>query len=124
MTIPDRPVGSTADRYLDQRVPDRRLDGNAAAGALRELFALDLVAAACTCAHCGATTALAEHTLYPDAPALVLRCPACTGVVLRYASTDGRVRLDLTGARLLVLDLTDDRNLTGESKPGGDVTNG
>lgn len=101
MTTPDR----TANGGLDNRVPDRRLDGNAAAGPLRELFALDLVAAACTCAHCGATTALAEYTLYPDAPALVLRCPSCIGVVLRYASTGGRARLDLTGARLLVLDL-------------------
>jgi hypothetical protein len=36
----------------------------------------------------------------------VLRCPSCTGVVLRYADDGGRVRLDLSGARLLVLDLT------------------
>ena len=91
-----------------QEVADRRLDGNAAAGPLRELFALDLVAAACTCRHCGDTAPLAEHILYADAPALVLRCPSCTGVVLRYASTGGRVRLDLAGARLLVLDLPTD----------------
>jgi hypothetical protein len=110
MTTPDRPAGRTTggqpDRPIpDEEVRDRRLDGNAAAGPLRELFALDLMTAACTCAHCGATTALAEHVLYPDAPALVLRCPSCTGVVLRYGTGGGRARLDLTGARLLVLDL-------------------
>jgi hypothetical protein len=117
MTNPDRPAGSTTGGHPDRPLPDeqareRRLDGNAAAGPLRELFALDLITAACTCAHCGATTALAEHVLYSDAPALVLRCPSCTGVVLRYASTGGRVRLDLTGARLLVLDLDDEGTRT------------
>ena len=93
------------DTDVDRRPDGRRLDGNAAAGPLRELFAFELVAAACTCAHCGGTTALAEHVLYADAPALVLRCPSCEGVVLRYGSAGGRARLDLSGARLLVLDL-------------------
>ncbi|CAA9337880.1 MAG: hypothetical protein AVDCRST_MAG07-2194 [uncultured Frankineae bacterium] len=98
----------TADGTADEGPESRRLDGNAAAGPLRELFSVDIIAAACTCAHCGGTTALAEHVLYADAPALVLRCPSCTGVVLRYASAGGQARLDLTGARLLVLDLAHD----------------
>ena len=85
----------------------RRLDGNAAAGALREVFALDLVAASCTCASCGGTTALAEHLLYADAPGLVLRWPGCSGAVLRCTSDGGCVRLDLSASRLLVLDLPD-----------------
>ena len=104
MTTSDGPADRTAAGALDSR----RLDGNAAAGPLRELFAVDLLAAACTCAHCGGTTALAEHLLYADAPALVLRCPTCAGVVLRYASGSGRIRLDLAGSRLLVLDLPPD----------------
>lgn len=83
---------------------DRRLDGNAALGPLRELFAVDLAAARLTCAGCAGTVPLAQHDLYADAPALVLRCPGCTAVVLRYAVAGGRVRLDLTGTRLLVLD--------------------
>lgn len=121
MTIPERPADTGP---LDQRVLDRRLDGNAASGPLLELFTVDLVAADCTCAHCGATAALAEHILYPDAPALVLRCPSCTQVVLRYASSGGRARLDLTGARLLILDVTGDRSPTGESSQAGDLTGG
>ncbi len=83
----------------------RRLDGNAAAGPLRELFGVDLAAALLTCAHCGGTVSLGAHDLYADAPALVLRCPGCTGVVLRYAVAGGRIRLELTGTRLLVLDV-------------------
>jgi hypothetical protein len=37
----------------------------------------------------------------------VVRCPNCTGVVLRYASSDGRLRLDLTGARLLTVTISE-----------------
>lgn len=84
---------------------DRTLDGNAAAGPLRQLFAIDLVAALSTCGHCGSTTPLATHLLYADAPAIVLRCPGCEGVVLRYSETAHRARLDLSGARLIVIDL-------------------
>ena len=84
---------------------ERRLDGNAATGALAELFAIDIVPADCTCAHCGRTRPLAQYDLYADSPALVLRCAGCTGVVLRYSSAGGRIRLDMSGTRLLALRL-------------------
>jgi ribosomal protein S27AE len=79
----------------------RRLDGNAAGGILTEVFAVDVTAARSRCAGCGTTSMLGAHHLYPDAPALVLRCPNCTGVVLRVGSRDGRVLLDLSGSQLL-----------------------
>ena len=79
----------------------RRLDGNAAAGALAELFAVDVTTARSRCASCGGTSMLGAHHLYADAPALVLRCPTCGEVVLRFASQEGRMLLDITGARLL-----------------------
>jgi hypothetical protein len=81
----------------------RRLDGNAAGGALAELFSADLTAARSRCASCGTTEALGAHHLYADAPALVLRCPSCTEVVLRFASQEGRLLLDLRGAALLTI---------------------
>jgi hypothetical protein len=81
----------------------RRLDGNAAGGVLADLFAVDLTAARSRCASCGTTAALGAHYLYADAPALVLRCPTCTQVVLRYASRDGRILLDLRGADLVTI---------------------
>ena len=84
---------------------ERRLDGNAITGALAELFVIDLVPADCTCAHCGRTRPLAQYDLYADSPALVLRCTSCTGVVLRYSSAGSRIRLDMSGTRLLVLRL-------------------
>jgi hypothetical protein len=81
----------------------RRLDGNTAGGALAELFAADLTAARSRCASCGTTEALGAHHLYADAPALVLRCPSCSGVVLRFAAQEGRLLLDLRGAALLTV---------------------
>lgn len=82
-----------------------RLDGNAAAGPLAELFAVDLTDAVLNCAGCGNNAPLAVHHLYADAPALVLRCPSCTAVVLRYGSRGGRLRLDMSGTRLLTVAL-------------------
>ncbi len=81
----------------------RRLDGNAAAGMLAELFAVDITTARSRCASCGRTSMLGAHHLYADAPALVLRCPNCTDVVLRCGMREGRILLDLRGAQLLAV---------------------
>ncbi|SDN85172.1 DUF6510 family protein [Geodermatophilus sp. DSM 45219] len=94
MTEPTATVDTTAAR---------RLDGNAAAGMLAELFAVDVTTARSRCASCGTTSMLGAHHLYADAPALVLRCPDCTDVVLRYAVQEGRILLDLRGAQLLTV---------------------
>ena len=92
----------TDDSRLDLTAA-RRLDGNAAAGPLADLFAFDLTEARSHCAACGTTTMLGAHHLYADAPALVLRCPSCTEVVLRFAAQNGRLLLDLRGSQLLVV---------------------
>jgi Family of unknown function (DUF6510) len=84
-------------------VAARRLDGNEAAGPLADLFAVDLTEARSHCAACGTTAMLGAHHLYADAPALVLRCPSCAEVVLRFAAQKGRLLLDLRGCQLLVV---------------------
>jgi len=80
-----------------------RLDGNAAAGPLQEIFALELTAARLTCAGCGTTRAFGADPAYMDAPGLVLRCAACGAVLLRLVHGGGRYWLDLTGVRCLEL---------------------
>ena len=77
------------------------LDGNAAAGPLSELFTLELTTALATCAGCGTTGAMGGVHLYPDGPGLVLRCPACSNVLLRVAYTPDAVRLDMRGIGVL-----------------------
>jgi len=79
------------------------LDGNAAAGPLRGLFAVDLTLALSTCGSCGQDHPLAEQALYERAAAMVLRCRDCGEVLMRYAEDGGRLRLDLSGMRLLVV---------------------
>ena len=79
-----------------------RVDGAAAAGdVLTQVFAVDVTAARSRCAACGTTAELGVHHLYADAPALVVRCPSCSAVVLRAGSREGRVLLDLSGSGLL-----------------------
>ena len=73
------------------------LDGNAMAGDLREIFAVDVTAARYTCAGCGHAGALATLRLWGPAPGQVGRCPECAGVVLRVVAAPGRVFLDLRG---------------------------
>jgi NAD-dependent SIR2 family protein deacetylase len=80
------------------------LDGNAAAGELSRVFALDLTAAEGQCAHCGATKRFAEAHVYMQSPGVVARCPVCQHVLLRLVSVRQRVFLDLRGMTYLTLD--------------------
>jgi hypothetical protein len=82
---------------------DDYLDGNAAAGELSNIFAVDVTAAEGQCAHCGATNRFANAHLYAQAPGLVVRCPACEHVVLRLVSVRQRVFLDMRGMTYLCL---------------------
>jgi hypothetical protein len=82
-----------------------RLDGNAAAGPLRQVFAVDLTTAVGRCAGCGRTAVLAEAHLYGRAPGLVLRCSGCDGVLLRMVTAPDRAWLDLQGLTTLQVGL-------------------
>ena len=82
---------------------DLHLDGNAAAGVLAEVFAVEMTTAVGTCAHCGATNALGAVRVYAQAPGTVLRCPACTGVLITIVQTRDRLLVDLAGTRRLEL---------------------
>lgn len=79
------------------------LDGNMLAGALGELFAVDVTTAVGRCASCGTSSLLAQARVYPDAPGLVARCPTCAEVVLRLVRGPDRAWLDLRGVTSLQL---------------------
>ena len=84
---------------------DEYEDGNALAGPLREIFAVDVTAADCRCVRCGLTGALATLRVYRHAPGLVARCPGCDAVILRLTRTPATAWLDLTGTRTLRIPL-------------------
>jgi hypothetical protein len=77
------------------------VDGNALAGALREIFAVDLTAAQGRCASCGRTAAVAEARVYERAAGLVGRCTGCDAVLVRLVRAPDRVFLDLHGISCL-----------------------
>ena len=96
-------------RVADQQSVDERageavrLDGNAAAGILSEVFVPDITTARTTCANCGTIRALGALLVYAHGMGMVVRCPSCDAVVLRVARTRTRLWLDAMGARLVVM---------------------
>lgn len=85
-----------------------RLDGNAAGGALREVFARDVTAAIATCAGCGSAGAVGTLLEYGHGMGVVLRCPRCDAPMLRVVRTPGWVRVDASGITLLLIPASDD----------------
>lgn len=74
-----------------------RLDGNAAAGALRELFTRDVTSATGTCAQCGTSAQLGSLPEYGHSMGIVLRCITCDATVLRLVRTPGHFHVDFSG---------------------------
>ena len=83
---------------------DNYLDGNAAAGELSNIFAMDVTAAEGHCAHCGAIKRFAEAHVYMQGSGLVARCSVCEHVLLRFVKARQRAFLDLSGMTCLILD--------------------
>ena len=73
------------------------LDGNAAAGELSKVFAVDITAAEGKCGSCGATRRFAEAHLYMGGPGIVARCCVCEHALLRVVSTRYGIFLDING---------------------------
>lgn len=87
------------------------LDGNAAAGELRDVFATDITAAAGQCAACGMIGTLAQGHLYAFEPGIVIRCAACEHPLVRLVKGPGRAWLDLRGLVYLQLEGPEDQNI-------------
>jgi len=81
------------------------IDGNAAAGDLSKIFAVDVTAAQGQCANCGAIRRFAEAHLYMQAPGVVARCAVCEHVLLRLANVRQCMFLDARGMAYLRLDM-------------------
>lgn len=80
-----------------------RLDGNAAGGMLRDLFAFDLTGASGQCAACGRTAQIGGQHLYlhPLSPGAVLRCQSCENILMVIVHAGGRYRFGLQGLKWL-----------------------
>ena len=74
-----------------------RMDGNAAAGMLREVFAVEMTTASSTCAACERVSAVGALHLYGGAMGCVLRCPSCEAMVLCVTSVPAGRFIELRG---------------------------
>ena len=86
--------------------PMNYLDGNAAAGELSRIFAMDITSAEAQCANCGSKRRFAEAHLYVQCPGLVARCALCGHVLLRFVNSQQHIFLDLRGMTYLTLNTT------------------
>jgi len=81
------------------------LDGNAAAGLLQQIFAIDITMARITCGGCELVQPLAALRLYGLPMGNILRCPRCQSTLIRAVARDKECWLDLRGAAALQLRL-------------------
>ena len=79
-----------------------RLDGNAAAGLLSEVFGRDVTTAVGTCDGCGSAEAVGAIHVYMAA-GTVLRCPHCEAVVMKVVTDGERFWVDVRGLRSMEL---------------------
>jgi hypothetical protein len=80
------------------------LDGNAVAGLLAMTFGVEMTDVPGQCAHCHKVNLVAELRAYTRAPGVVLRCPTCSGVVLRVVETPTATLVDASGIAWLRFD--------------------
>jgi Family of unknown function (DUF6510) len=80
------------------------LDGNAIAGLLHEVFAVEMTVAIGTCGSCGAHEPIGAVHVYRGA-GVVLRCPHCENVLAKMVRSEQRMWIDFRGTRTLEIAL-------------------
>jgi hypothetical protein len=70
-----------------------RLDGNAIAGKLGEVFVREMTSARIACEGCGNVESVGAEHAYVQAPGIVLRCTHCDSALLVMTRTGGRSRI-------------------------------
>jgi phage FluMu protein Com len=80
---------------------ERRLDGNAVAGMLEEIFPFEMTMAHIRCAGCAAVEPVGAEMVYMDAPGMVMRCMHCESVLLTIVHGEGRYWIEMRGAMWL-----------------------
>jgi hypothetical protein len=77
---------------------DTRLDGNAAAGMLSEVFRCEASSMVVVCSGCGAVAPMGSLLAYGLEMGAILRCPTCDTAVLRAGAGGRRLWVDMRGA--------------------------
>lgn len=80
------------------------LDGNAVAGMLGEVFAVEMTTATMTCGNCGAAEPVGAAHVFRGA-GIVLRCPHCDHALVKIVEGGPRMWMDFGGMRTLEIGL-------------------
>ena len=86
------------------------VDGNAVAGLLQEVFAIEATTAMETCGACGTTEAIGALHVFRGA-GVVLRCPRCGEVLATVVKDESRVWMGFGGVRMLQVNASRDEEL-------------
>lgn len=83
-----------------------KLDGNAMAGLMQELFVGDITAAHGACAGCGSIADIGEQDvfMYPQSPGAVLRCAGCESVLMVIVRTRTTIRVGFQSLAWIEMD--------------------
>ena len=76
------------------------LDGNAVAGLLQEVFAVEMTTAIATCGACGAADAMGATHVFRGA-GIVMRCPRCANALVTIVKDDTRMWIGFAGVRIV-----------------------
>jgi len=79
---------------------ERTLDGNAIAGLLREVFAVEMTTAVGKCNACGETEPIGALRVFRGA-GTAMRCPHCDHVLVTIVKDDSRLWIGLAGVSTL-----------------------
>lgn len=80
---------------------ENRLDGNAAAGVLEQIFPFEMTTVEATCAGCGKVNVIGALVVYKHGMGTIVRCPSCDRALIRVTEVEGRYWLDMRGVRVL-----------------------
>jgi Zn finger protein HypA/HybF involved in hydrogenase expression len=80
------------------------LDGNAVAGMLGEVFAVEMTTATMMCGNCGTAGAVGAMHVFRGA-GIVLRCPQCDNALVKIVDSGTRMWMDFGGMRTLEITL-------------------
>jgi len=80
------------------------LDGNAVAGMLSEVFAVEMTTATMTCGNCDIAGRVGAAHVFRGA-GIVLRCPHCDHALVKIVEDGTRMWMDFGGMRTLEITL-------------------
>ena len=80
------------------------LDGNAVAGMLTEVFAVEMTTAIVTCGNCGMAGPVGAMHVFRGA-GIVMRCPNCDNVMAKIVEDGTRLWMNFGGMQALEITL-------------------